>query len=338
MNDRIIRHYFIDSNSSQGYADLTDVSLMNLKKIIQPSDYPQSAIDEILSAVSAYALEKGLEVEYIHNCLTNRLKGVVCPELSTGIVFKEPWYPGSLSIVAALNYPELNAVKEALQSAWEGFKRAKLIHDDWEKIYISNLDISAANALSDEVLELLFQNQRLEKESVYTERFFGAATADGSLDYIQNLTLDLPKRYFVKGRPGTGKSTLLKKIAFQARQRGFNTESYRCALDPNSFDMVIVRELGFCIFDSTAPHEYFPSRSGDEIIDIYQAAITPGTDEKYAARLTDAAGKYKSEVRTATEFLHQASMHIDTFQHTHLSSWDKNVIEEQKIYLLQEIF
>ena len=43
--------------------------------------------------------------------------------------------------------------------------------------------------------------------------------------------------------------------------------------------MVIVRELGFAIFDSTAPHEYFPSREGDEIIDMYALIVTPGTDE-----------------------------------------------------------
>ncbi|MFR1476872.1 MAG: hypothetical protein ACLSB9_14755 [Hydrogeniiclostridium mannosilyticum] len=55
------------------------------------------------------------------------------------------------------------------------------------------------------------------------------------------------------------------------------------------------------------PHEYFPSRTGDEIIDIYKAAVVPGTDEKYAARLTDAAGEYKAEVRVATEFCERPS-------------------------------
>ena len=170
------------------------------------------------------------------------------------------------------------------------------------------------------------------------ERFFGAATVDGSFDYIQNLTQTLSRRYFLKGRPGTGKSTFLKKIAAQARKRGYDTEAYRCALDPNSFDMVVVRELDFCIFDSTSPHEYFPSRTGDEIIDIYKAAVAPGTDEKYAARLTDAAGEYKAEVRVATEFLRKAVGHMDAFQRTYLYPLDEDVIEAQKIHLLQAIF
>ena len=100
MNDRMIRHYFVDSNSSQGYADLSEASLGSLEQLIRLNDYPQPAVDEILSAVSSYALEKGLEVEHIHNCLSNKLKGVVLPELSAGIVFQEPWYPGTLSVTA----------------------------------------------------------------------------------------------------------------------------------------------------------------------------------------------------------------------------------------------
>ncbi len=338
MNDRMIRHYFVDSNSSQGYADLSEASLGSLEQLIRLNDYPQPAVDEILSAVSSYALEKGLEVEHIHNCLSNKLKGVVLPELSAGIVFQEPWYPGTLSVTAALDHPELNAVKEALRAAWEGFERAKIIHDRWEKIYIANLDILAADAQTDEVTELLFQDKKLDKEAAYVERFFGAATVDGSFDYIQNLTQTLSRRYFLKGRPGTGKSTFLKKIAAQARKRGYDTEAYRCALDPNSFDMVVVRELDFCIFDSTSPHEYFPSRTGDEIIDIYKAAVVPCTDEKYAARLTDAAGEYKAEVRVATEFLRKAIGHMDAFQRTYLYPLDEDVIEAQKIHLLQAIF
>ena len=47
--------------------------------------------------------------------------------------------------------------------------------------------------------------------------------------------------------------------------------------------MVIVRELGFAIFDSTSPHEYYPDSTwpADEIVDMYERCITPGTDEQH---------------------------------------------------------
>lgn len=48
-----------------------------------------------------------------------------------------------------------------------------------------------------------------------------------------------------------------KKIAAAAESRGFDVEMYHCGFDPESIDMVLVRELKFCVFDSTNPHEYF---------------------------------------------------------------------------------
>ena len=45
---------------------------------------------------------------------------------------------------------------------------------------------------------------------------------------------------------------MLKKLAEAAEEKGFEVEVYHCGFDPNSLDMVIVRELGFAIL--IAPH------------------------------------------------------------------------------------
>ena len=45
---------------------------------------------------------------------------------------------------------------------------------------------------------------------------------------------------------------MLKKLAKAAEEKGFEVEVYHCGFDPNSLDMVIVRELGFAIL--IAPH------------------------------------------------------------------------------------
>ncbi|WP_054860951.1 hypothetical protein [Gracilibacillus sp. JCM 18860] len=85
----------------------------------------------------------------------------------------------------------------------------------------------------------------------------------------------MTKRYFIKGRAGSGKSTLLKKVVSASKERGFDIEVYHCGFDPESVDMVVIRELSVCLFDSTDPHEYFPKRKGDEIVDLYKLTITP---------------------------------------------------------------
>ena len=60
--------------------------------------------------------------------------------------------------------------------------------------------------------------------------------------------------FYLKGGPGTGKSTLMKKIA--AAFAGERVSVYHCASDPHSLDAVVLEERGVFIADATAPHEH----------------------------------------------------------------------------------
>ena len=66
---------------------------------------------------------------------------------------------------------------------------------------------------------------------------------------IDELTENLRKRYFIKGRPGTGKSTFLKKLSKSLKDGGFDVEEYYCSFDKESLDMVVSRELSFTVFE-----------------------------------------------------------------------------------------
>jgi hypothetical protein len=59
--------------------------------------------------------------------------------------------------------------------------------------------------------------------------------------------------YYLKGGPGTGKSTLLKKIAVAFPDEPVSL--YHCASDPQSLDAVVLETRGVYIADATAPHE-----------------------------------------------------------------------------------
>src|SRR5699024_11054765 len=67
--------------------------------------------------------------------------------------------------------------------------------------------------------------------------------------------------------------------------------------DPDSIDMVMVRELDFCMFDSTDPHEFFPNRGTDQIIDLYEEALNPGTDERYKEEKQQLSISYKRKMK-----------------------------------------
>ena len=80
---------------------------------------------------------------------------------------------------------------------------------------------------------------------------------------------ELERLYIIKGGPGTGKSSFMKRVAEYASSRGYYVESYRCSSDPESLDGIIIDgRIGF--LDGTAPHSFDAELVGarDEIINL----------------------------------------------------------------------
>lgn len=296
-------HFFVDANSSCGYVSLLNSNLADCKMFRVLKGYPQEWVNRLYEAVLSRVSPEDGELHILHDCMTGRVSGVIIPKRQTGFI-NLPLYRDEDDSVAGLIWQEyLTEIKKNLTFAHEHFLAARGIHDEWEKVYINNTDFKALDDLTQRVIHSILGDCSLDKTAKTVHRFFGAATIEGSCDYITDITKDVGKRYFIKGRPGTGKSTFLKKVADAAQRRGINCEVYHCAFDPNSWDMVVLRELGLCLFDSTAPHEYFPERSSDEIIDVYKEAVVPGTDEQFKNQLSEFQKSYKNTVAQATSFL-----------------------------------
>ena len=98
----------------------------------------------------------------------------------------------------------------ALGVLYSEYGEAKKIHDEWEKVYIKNMDFDSLNRFTEFEENLLIRPKksgRGEKK----ERFFGASTPSGSVNYVANLTEGLAARYFIKRPPGNGQVDLPKK-------------------------------------------------------------------------------------------------------------------------------
>ncbi|HEX3040000.1 MAG TPA: hypothetical protein VHP54_06880 [Caproiciproducens sp.] len=330
-------NYFISSNSSQGYVSFFQSGFGGLDTVIRLGGYPSMVASDLLSGICVRAQEKGLHPELIHNCLDNSLEGLILPERGAGIINYPLYDENAHHLAAILDDENLERTRSCLTAAHRHLAEALKIHDSWETVYISNMDFAVADRLAAEMTEKLIGTRRLEKKGVLKDRFFGALTVDGSSDYIDNLTANVQKRYFIKGRPGTGKSTFLRRIASGALKAGFDVESYHCAFDPDSLDMVILRELGVCLFDSTPPHEYFPSRTEDETIDFYKAAVAEKTDEKYRGELAAIMADYKAAIVKATKQLAKAKRYYDEVQRGYLSKIDAQALESTEAAIRRKI-
>lgn len=68
--------------------------------------------------------------------------------------------------------------------------------------------------------------------------------------------------HVIKGGPGTGKSSLMRRVAAEAARRGLDAELVRCSGDPRSLDGVYVPALRQGWVDGTAPHSADPPLFG----------------------------------------------------------------------------
>ncbi|NEU31961.1 hypothetical protein GN156_14410 [bacterium LRH843] len=358
MSGKVL-NYFAGGNTAKGFYSLFDSVLDGLGRLFILKGGPGTGKSVLMKTIGEHIREKGYDIEYLHCASdTSSIDGVIIPVFQIGIVdgtaphIIEPSAPGVIddyvNLDVALDREKLIIHKEDIlklgdvvsakfKLAYETFAEALQAHDELENIYISNMDFDEANKLTDELIALFFQTESIEKQAKVVHRFLGAATPIGAVDFIPNLTEGIAKRYLIKGRSGSGKSTILKKIAAAGEAKGFDIEVYHCGFDPTSVDMIIVREKGIAIFDSTLPHEYFPERDTDEIVDIYKRCITPGTDEMFAAEIERTRNAYKKKMKEATTYLAEAKAVRDQLEAYYIAAMDFAKVDEIRESILAEI-
>lgn len=101
--------------------------------------------------------------------------------------------------------------------------------------------------------------------------FPGGNTSEGFFSYYNYIIEEDANRIFViKGGPGTGKSSMMKKIARVMMGKGYDVEYHHCSSDNNSIDGIVIPKLKVAMLDGTAPHVVDPKNPGavDEIIHL----------------------------------------------------------------------
>ena len=86
--------------------------------------------------------------------------------------------------------------------------------------------------------------------------FLGANTPQGFVSRFDQLADcdDAWRCFVIKGGPGTGKSSLMKKVAEYLTQQDYPVELIHCSSDVNSLDGVIAKDIKTSIADGTSPH------------------------------------------------------------------------------------
>jgi len=337
-----LKKYYVTGNTAKGLVNYISSNLQNIKQTIilkHPSDSLKTSL--IQQVIDSY--QSNYEIEVLLSALSSKyLDGVIIREKSLAVicdrVAKNNKIPNAVEIDCSLftkDKPAINTeLKEKIihhtEKAYKNFRTGLSIHDDLEAIYINEMDFDRANELAQEFIQRIMKNQEKQnRKSTTYHRLFGTNTADGVVNEVPHITERMKKVYYIKGRAGTGKSTFMRKVVKSCKEYGFDIEVYHCSFDPGSMDMVLVPELEFCMFDSTDPHEFFPTREGEEIIDLYEEAVKPGTDEKYEEQITKVHNHYKSFMKQGVKELKKAGEYREKYESQFIfTEEDKNAIVE----------
>lgn len=355
-----IKNYYAGSNSSQGFYSLFDEALKDLDDLYILKGGPGTGKSTLIKQVGETLAEKGWSIEFVHCSSDNgSLDGVIIPALRAGIVdgtaphIVEPKYPGAVDRIVHLgdcrddkrlvqHKQEIVAltdgISETFSRAYDAFGEAKKVHDELEDIYLSAIDFKKADQVTEDLIEKIFSHFiRPEQNPNVRHLFFGAATPKGAVHFIDNLTEDVNKRYIVKGRAGSGKSTMMKKIGQCAEDQGLSVQYFNCAFDPESLDMVIIPALGTAVLDGTAPHVIDPSRPDDEVVDMFELCIDTHVETDRAEELHRTETNYKDLMQQGTALLMEAKKKHDELERYYVEAMDFEAVERKRDGIINEI-
>lgn len=183
------------------------------------------------------------------------------------------------------------------------------------------------------------------------DSFLGVNSETGFYSLYEDFLNKRRRVYIIKGGPGTGKSTLMRRVGKAAQQQGRKVEYLHCSSDPNSLDGVYIPDIDTCILDGTPPHVLEPPYPGavGNIIDMYQFWDTKKL-EANAAQIKDlnakisalfertylylgAAGKLQRDVQQiGSSFLNRAKLrgYTERLCNKYLKSQTKQPSEEKR--------
>lgn len=308
------KYYYVSGNTAKGFVNYLETNIVDIKQIIvlkHPSHILKTALLEKLMD-----MYQGDHLEILRSAHgTSFLDGFINREKSLAVIddviAAEKLVGAKVVDLTAGN--TINVSEEEQKSAehrqksYTALAKGLKTHDLLEGIYIKEMDFNKADELAEAFIKNLLKDVPKKQQSSHaSHRLFGTSTADGAINEIPNLIENIGKRYYVKGRAGTGKSFFMNKVSKACEDHGLDVELYHCSFDPNSIDMLLVPALDMCMFDSTDPHEFLPERSGDTVIDLYEKTVTSGTDEKFKEEIKKVTDKYKAFVKEGIEHLKQA--------------------------------
>jgi len=357
MPNSKVKEYFPSANSYLGFYSLWDSNINDLEKLIILKGGPGTGKSTLLSNLAQDLLEQGYTLEKLRcSSDADSLDGIVCRELSLGVIdgtaphTRDPLYPGIVDKIINLgdywdeqilqrqkdNIIKLTDENRALfKQTYALLAEAKSYHNQLEELHKEGMNWAAADALIYDLINKLFAGYSDSPGGKEIHRFAGAIAPQGTVSYLDDLLADAKIRYIIKGRAGTGKSTLARKIGAAAQSKGLDVEYYHCSFDPHSIDNIFIPQLGVCFIDGTPPHEKIPGPN-DIVIDMF-SFMSGAIYSKNQDQIIEMDEKYQAHFNEALKILKRCKAVHDELEACYIRAMDFKALDQLTQRLKEEI-
>ncbi|MDR2736167.1 MAG: hypothetical protein LBB49_01215 [Gracilibacteraceae bacterium] len=170
--------------------------------------------------------------------------------------------------------------------------------------------------------------------------FAGGNTGAGFYSFYHNLVALGTRRVFIlKGGPGTGKSSFMKKLATELLDAGHDVDMFFCSSDSQSLDGVAAAALGLVLLDGTPPHQVDPRFPGavEKIVNLADC-LNMEPLKRQSAAVQDCAERNSGWFKRAYCYLRAAAAVAEDIAEIHGSLVEGDGLRDAAYFLEKKLF
>jgi len=353
MTGRIIK-VFPGGNTSEGFYSYYRYLLeKGTKKTYIIKGGPGVGKSTLMYKVGKKMVEQGYDVEF-HYCSSdsNSLDGIAIERLGIVMVdgtaphIIDPQYPGALDEIINLGeFWYINGLQKNREKiisctkkvsryfarAYSYFKAARFIADNLASIYQMSMNYAGVNRIAGIFQDIL--NDTYTEGRIGNERhlFSCAYTPQGFIDHTASILQDPVKVYYLEGHIGTGKSTLMRKIASRAVEKGLDVEIYHTPLIPSKIGSILIKDLNLALTTS----ESFKDKH-EEAIDLNQF-LNLKLIEPYKEQMEKDRALLKELIDTGLSNIRRAKEEHDLLEQYYITNMNFAVANQRSEEILNEL-
>jgi len=123
-------------------------------------------------------------------------------------------------------------------------KAAKNILQNIIELNSSFMDFGKINLETNQFISELFMGQTYSDKRGNERHLFGSSyTPEGFVNYTESILSNAINIYSISGDPGTGKTTLFKRIYKSAIERGLDVEVLHTPLIPEKIETIFIKDI-----------------------------------------------------------------------------------------------